>query len=46
MDDSVEQLCQIVQDLKDFPIGEIIDAWSNQIEECPKEMETPDPLAF
>ena len=46
MDDSVEQLCQIVQDLKDFPIGEIIEAWTNPGEECPEEMETPDPLAF
>ena len=46
MDDSVEQLCQIVQDLKDFPIGEIIEAWTNPGEECPEEIETPDPLAF
>ena len=46
MDDSVEQLCQIVQELKDFPIGQIIEAWSNPAEECPEEMDTPDPLAF
>ena len=46
MDDSVEQLCQIVQELKDFPIGEIVEAWSNPAEECPEEMDMPDPLAF
>ena len=45
-DETVEQLAEIIQQLKDFPIGEILDAWSNPFDECPEEAETQDPLAF
>ena len=45
-DDSVERLCEIIQTLQDFPIGEILDAWSGPAQVCPEEEETPDPLAF
>ena len=45
-DDTIETLCEMVQMFKDFPIGEIIDAWSKPIDDCPEETETPDPLAF
>ena len=43
---SIEDLCTIIEDLKDFPIGEILDAWENPQEFCPEEEETPDPLAM
>ena len=45
-DDRVERLAEIVQDLRDFPIGEILDAWSQAPEFCPEEDETPDPTAM
>ena len=45
-DDSVEKLCEIVQSLNDFPVGQIMSPWSQPTEECLEEIETPDPLAF
>ena len=44
--DSIETLAEIVQELKDFPIGEILDAWSQPFEECPEERDTPDPYSI
>ena len=44
--DSIETLAEIVQQLKDFPIGEILEAWSNPFEECPEERDTPDPYSI
>ena len=46
VDDRIEQLSELVQDLKNFPINEILDAWSKPIDTCPEEDDTPDPLAF
>ena len=44
---SVEDLCEIIEDLKNFPMDAILDAWSNKPpEKCPEEEETPNPLAF
>ena len=45
-DNSVETLCEIVQSFMDFPVGQIMPPWSQPTEECPEEIETPDPLAF
>ena len=45
-DNRVEHLVEVVQDLRDFPIGEILDAWSLTPEVCPEEEETPDPVAM
>ena len=45
-DDSVERLSEIVQQLKDFPIGQVLEAWSMPTESCPEEDETPDALAM
>ena len=46
MSNSVEDMCSIVEDLRDFPMKAVLDAWSKPIQECPEEEETPDPLAF
>ena len=43
---SVEDLCTIIEELKNFPIDAVLDAWSKPIVECPEEMDTPDALAF
>ena len=45
-DDSVERLCEMIQELQDFPAGAVLDAWKNPIEECAEERDTPDPLSF
>ena len=45
-DNRVEHLVEVVQDLRDFPIGQILDAWSLTPEVCPEEEETPDPVAM
>ena len=44
--DSVEEMCAVIEDLKNFPMGAVLDAWSKPIQNCPEEDETPDPLAF
>ena len=46
VDSRIEHLAEIIQDLKDFPMNEILDAWSLYPELCPEEEETPDPLAM
>ena len=43
---AIEELCALVEDLKNFPIDTILDAWSNPPEVCPEEEDTPDPLAM
>ena len=43
---SIEDMCTIIEDLKDFPIDSILDAWSQPPEVCPEEEETPDPLSI
>ena len=43
---SVEDMCSIIEDLKNFPIDTIVDAWTKPPEECPEELDTPEPLAF
>ena len=45
-DSRIEHLAEIIQDLRDFPMDEILDAWSLSPELCPEEEETPDPLAM
>ena len=43
---AIEDLCTVIEDLKDFPINSILDAWSNPPEVCPEEEDTPEPLAM
>ena len=45
-DNRVEHLAEIIQDFRDYPIDELVDAWSQPPEMCPEEEETPDPLAM
>jgi hypothetical protein len=45
-DNRVETLVEIVKDLQNFPMGEILDAWSAAPQLCPEEEDTPDALAM